>query len=238
MIVAIPARLASTRLPNKLMLDIGGKPLLWHTICRALESDAAKVVVLAEDHELAEAVQSWKWFQKYEGRLDVRHTGPARSGTERIALFAKDVTDNEVIVNLQGDEPELAPAFIGLAAHVAANSSVDVVTLASKIDETTAQLPGIVKVVSGFTSALYFSRSPIPYGGPWFRHIGLYAYRGFFLKNLHRLAPPLHPREDLEQLQWLENGQTIHVVVVNHPYAGVDTQHDYEATKARLIDAH
>lgn len=234
--VIIPARLASTRLPGKVLLDIAGKPMVRHVHERACESGAERVIVAVDDERVAGAVTG----------AETCLTSPDhRSGTERIAEVVERlaIDPGTVIVNVQADEPLTPPELIGqTAANLAARPAADVATLCEPIATVDDVFdPNVVKVVrdrSGF--ALYFSRAPIawrrdafPRRDPWragehFRHLGLYAYRAGYVRRYVQLPPdPLETMESLEQLRVLAHGGRIHVdVATAAPGPGVDTEAD------------
>lgn len=226
MIITIPARLHSTRLPRKLLLNETGHPLIWHTIQRALEvKQPTLILVLTEDMEIFEVVRDFK-LKPVEAIL----TGPAISGTDRIAQFVSrsGIEESQIVVNLQGDEPELSGKYVDLLAE--SMSGVDVATLASPATVEDANSPSVVKVVLDHSSlAMYFSRAPIPYAGPWLKHMGIYAYRAGFLNKLQTMRIGAIENERLEQLRWLESGHKIRVVVEEIEAVGVDTQEEYAA---------
>ncbi len=243
--VVIPARLASTRLPRKLLLDETGKPLVQHTYEAALRaSRPAGLCVAADDEEIAAAVR------RFGG--EVRMTSPhCASGTDRVAEVAQRLTDVDIVVNVQGDEPELAGRSIDRVVELLEeNPAVEMSTLATPI-RSRAQLedPACVKVVFDARGrALYFSRSSIPHARHWedallaadppnfYQHVGLYAYRRSFLLRLAALARTrLEQLENLEQLRVLENGHQIAVGVVDEPTVGIDTPDDYRAFVKRAL---
>jgi 3-deoxy-manno-octulosonate cytidylyltransferase (CMP-KDO synthetase) len=236
--VIIPARLASTRLPNKPLADLGGKPMVVRVAERARESGAARIVV-ATDHPDILAACAAHGVEAFMTRAD--HP----SGTDRIAEVARalGLGEDEVVVNLQGDEPLIDSALL---AACAARISVDVpmATCAHPLNDVLEVFnPNVVKVVLDKAGrALYFSRATIPWARDAFaatrealpsgyaplRHIGLYAYRNAFLQAYPGLAPaPLEQVEALEQLRVLWHGYPIAVHVTDSaPEAGVDTPED------------
>ena len=243
--VLIPARLASTRLPRKPLADIGGLPMVVRVARRAAESGASQVVVAADHAEIVEACR--------------RHDVPALltrddhpSGSDRLAeacaLLGLDGDD--VVVNVQGDEPLIDPALVArCAALLAEREDCVMATAAHAITDTADYVnPNVVKVVTDAAGrALYFSRAPIPWwrdghagGRPMLpspaplRHVGLYAYRAAFLRAFPRLAPaPLEQLEALEQLRVLWHGERIAVHVADEaPGTGVDTPEDLERVRA------
>ncbi|MCK9396701.1 MAG: 3-deoxy-manno-octulosonate cytidylyltransferase [Methylobacter sp.] len=238
--VVIPARYGSTRLPGKPLLNIAGKPMIAHVCERAKEADADEIIVATDDERILQAVTDL-------GIKAVMTRADHQSGTERIAEVARlcGWTDDQIIVNLQGDEPLIPPAYIRDAASALAGQKLaGIATLAAKINDPEEIFnPNAVKVVlnkDGY--ALYFSRAPIPWergaftrsGGspsgklPYLRHIGMYAYTVDFL-NRYCLwgASLLESVESLEQLRILWHGEAVRVEIVDKtPAAGVDTEED------------
>lgn len=244
----IPARFASTRLPGKPLADIAGKPMVVRVAERALQSAASEVWV-ATDHEgVADAVRSHG--------LNVCLTSPHHaSGTDRLAEVARQRGwgDGEIIVNVQGDEPLIAPDLIdSVANHLAHCPNAAISTACHPLRGREEMFnPNVVKVVLDRASyALYFSRAPIPYARdafaanafpadlPAMRHIGLYAYRAEFLRVYGELAPsPIERFEALEQLRALWHGYRISVAVSDAaPETGVDTQEDLDRVR-RIFEA-
>lgn len=235
--VIIPARLASTRLPRKLLLAETGKPLLQHAYeaaCRA--TLPAGVCVAADGEEIAAAVR------RFGGQVVL--TDPELpSGSDRIAAVARTMPDVDIVVNVQGDEPELSPAAIDSAVQLLLdNPSAVMSTLCTPIrEEKKLHDPACVKVVCDSRGkALYFSRAPIPYPRTWDsallqsdpplwrQHLGLYAYRRDFLLQLAALPRSAAERaESLEQLRVLDAGCAILVGQIDEPTIGVDTPEDY-----------
>ena len=238
--IVIPARYASSRLPGKPLLRATGKFLIQHCYETALRAECAdRVIVATDDERIADAVRSFGG--------DVAMTrGDHVSGTDRIAEIA-ECLDADIIVNLQGDEPQFDPAGLDLLVELIAGSNIPMATLAVPIrDEATYRNPNIVKVVCADDGrALYFSRSPIPMvrdGSPDFtgelhlQHLGVYAYRRDTLLSLARTpAHPLELAEKLEQLRALAHGIPIRVGVVPVGHRGIDTPEDYaEFVKSML----
>ncbi|CUA85055.1 3-deoxy-D-manno-octulosonate cytidylyltransferase [Gulbenkiania indica] len=244
-VVVIPARLASSRLPNKPLADIGGLPMVVRVARQAARSRAARVVVATDHVSIADACAE-HGVEALMTRID--HA----SGTDRLAEVAAllGLKAGTVVVNVQGDEPLIDPAAIDRLASHAAASAAPVSTLAHPIKDTTDFFnPNVVKVVTDAAGrALYFSRAPIPFardafahqtdalpaGLPALRHIGLYAYKAGFLATYTTLTPaPLETFEALEQLRVLWHGHGIDVVVLDEaPPAGVDTLADLERVRA------
>jgi 3-deoxy-manno-octulosonate cytidylyltransferase (CMP-KDO synthetase) len=237
--IVIPARLASTRLPRKLLLRETGKPLIQHTYEAASRARRPAGVIVAADHEeIADEVRSF-------GGEVVMTSPDCASGTDRVAEAARQLPQIDVLVNVQGDEPELSAEAIDLAVDlIESDSRASMTTLATPIrDRATLLDPSCVKVVFDSAGrALYFSRAAIPHARNWsdhllvseppqfYMHLGLYAYRREFLLKLSTLPrTPLEKLENLEQLRVLEHGYAIHVGVVNEPTIGIDTPEDYAA---------
>lgn len=239
----IPARLQSTRLPRKLLLAETGRPVLqytWESASRA--RSLAEVIVATDSEEIARVVRG------FGGRCEL--TGDHPSGTDRIAdVVRRCCGDAEILVNVQGDEPEIDGTIIDtLVEALRADPAAEMATLATPI-RSLEQLnaPSCVKVVCAADGrALYFSRSPVPHcrdaspdemlrtERPWLQHLGLYAYRRDFLLKLTQLPPSrLEQLEKLEQLRALEAGATIQVAVVQHATVGIDTPEDYAQFVAR-----
>lgn len=235
----LPARLTSTRLPRKPLLAETGKPLIQHTWEAALRARSLDGVIVAADcTELAEAVRS------FGGRVEL--TGEHPSGTDRIAEVARrSCAGAEIIVNIQGDEPEIDPAHIDAAVRaLESHPDWQMTTLVTPLtDPELLASPNVVKaVIAQDGRALYFSRSIVPFSrdqsveqvleagaSPWRHHIGLYAYRRDFLLELTGLPPsPLEQLEKLEQLRALEHGAVIGTVEVPHSAPGIDTPEDYQ----------
>ncbi|KGI78337.1 3-deoxy-manno-octulosonate cytidylyltransferase [Oleiagrimonas soli] len=246
-IVAIPARYASTRLPGKPLRRLGDRPLIAHVAARALAAGAREVVVATDDQRIADALA--------DVPVTVCMTDPAlASGSDRIAACAAALgwDDDDIVVNLQGDEPFAPVGGIRAAVEALAQSDAPMATLAVALDDVEALLdPNCVKLVRAADGrALYFSRAPIPwprdafashrnalpYGVPFLRHIGLYAYRAGFLRQFARLAPtPLERAESLEQLRALEHGHAIQVALTPEPFPpGIDTEDDLRRAEQYL----
>ena len=237
-VVLIPARYASSRFPGKALADLGGTPMIVRVCERAAASGALAVHVATDDERVAAAVRS-HGFSVVVTRAD--HA----SGTDRLAEAARvlRLVDDEIVVNVQGDEPLIDPALIdAVAALLDAKREAAMSTAAHAIDNV-ADLANtnVVKVVvdaQGY--ALYFSRSRIPYPregeAACYRHAGIYAYRARFLKQFAALAPaPLERTEALEQLRALWHGHRIAVVLSDAEIPpGVDTAEDLEAVRKML----
>jgi len=235
-IVLIPARIASSRLPGKPLADIAGLPMIVHVLRRAEAASVGPVVVATDSEAIATAVE------KAGGRA-VMTRGDHVSGSDRIFEALGTVGDAaQVIVNVQGDLPTLRPEDVRASLVPLADSSVDIATIAAEIrDESERQNPNVVKVVGTPLSAnrlraLYFTRATAPFGdGPLYHHIGLYAYRRAALERFVSLPPSaLERRERLEQLRAVEAGMRIDVTIVDSVPLGVDTPEELERARAML----
>jgi 3-deoxy-manno-octulosonate cytidylyltransferase (CMP-KDO synthetase) len=246
-IVAIPARIGSTRLPGKPLRLLGGEPLIAHVVRRARAAGAARVVVATDDARIAEALG--------RGDIEVCMTrADHASGSDRLAECAAKLgwPDDALVVNLQGDEPFAPAAGIRAVADALREDSLSMATLAAPIKSAEQWFdPNCVKVVCDVRGrALYFSRAPVPWardalardrtrvpnGLKVWRHIGIYGYRAGFLKTFATLpATPLERAESLEQLRALEHGFAIAVRVTPQPFPpGVDTEDDLAQAERTL----
>ena len=238
-IILIPARLASTRLPNKPLADIAGLPMIVHVLNRAREAALGPIAIACADPSIAEAVTA------AGGRAIL--TDPALpSGSDRIhaALQRLDPGGaHDIIINLQGDLPSIPPDFLSTVLRPLANPKFDIATLVAPITTPEeAASPSVVKCACAFAPgttiapALYFSRSKIPSGdGPLWHHIGIYAYRRAALEKFVSLPEsPLEARENLEQLRALEAGLSIGAAQVAFAPFGVDTPADLEHARKIL----
>ena len=247
--VLIPARLASTRLPDKPLADIGGLPMVVRVARRAALSQATRVVVATDSQRIHEACS-------VHGVVAVLTRADHPTGSDRLAEACTllDLDGSDRIVNVQGDEPLIDPGLIDACADVLDARSDCVMSTAAHAIDTAADFanPNVVKVVTDAQGrALYFSRAPIPWwrdgpapaapavgAGAPMRHIGIYGYRAGFLRQFPQLAvSPLETIESLEQLRVLWHGERIAVhVAAQAPGAGVDTPEDLERVR-RLIAA-
>lgn len=249
----IPARYGSTRLKGKLLLEIGGKPLILHTLERAKAAQNIDQVIVATDsEEILKIVQA-------SGNEAVLTSENHQSGSDRIAEVAEKLSENSIIVNVQGDEPTISPRTIEAAVEaILTDEAADITTTCENIEDFRDVLsPDVVKVVTGKNDfALYFSRSPIPfpreavkkYGSLenalreekelislYRKHTGLYVFRREFLLEFTKMPQTvLEKTEMLEQLRALENGARIKVVEVSESSIGVDTKEDFERVKMLL----
>ncbi|WP_150700164.1 3-deoxy-manno-octulosonate cytidylyltransferase [Pandoraea terrae] len=251
-VAVVPARLASTRLPNKPLVDLAGKPMVVRVAERARESGARQVVVATDAQSVFDAVAAYGF--------DVRLTRADHpTGTDRLAEVAEQLgwPDDTIVVNVQGDEPLIDPLLVqAVAAHLAAHPECALATAAHPIHANDEIFnPNVVKVVLDARGrALYFSRAPIPWARdawkagltqtdslpapetPIYRHIGLYAYRASFLRSYPTLAQaPIEMAESLEQLRAMWHGERIAVLLTNDiPLPGVDTPEDLTRVRALL----
>jgi 3-deoxy-manno-octulosonate cytidylyltransferase (CMP-KDO synthetase) len=237
-LILIPARMGASRLPGKPLAEIAGEPMIVHVWRRAQEAGIGRVAVATDSEAIAACVA------KAGGQAVMTRPDHA-SGSDRIfeALRSVDPACRaEIIVNLQGDLPTLAPADIAAVLLPLADSVVDIATLAAEITDAGERGdPNVVKVVGspvgpGRLRALYFTRAQAPGGdGPLYHHIGLYAYRRAALARFVSLPPsPLEQREKLEQLRALEAGMRIDVTIVASVPLGVDTPADLARARALL----
>lgn len=242
----IPARLASSRLPRKLLLDSTGKPLIqyvWEIAKQCPELD--DVIVATDSEEIASAVTG------FGGRAEL--TGEHPSGTDRVAEVVRRCCDEAaVIVNLQGDEPELECDTISGLVKALKESNAEMATVAAPMTDANAVSSSdcVKVVVNDLGQAMYFSRSAIPFcrdesvadtmeshrQSPWNLHVGLYAYRRDFLLKLTTMpTSSLEDLEKLEQLRALQSGATIQVATVPQAAIGIDTAADYAAFVSRQM---
>jgi 3-deoxy-manno-octulosonate cytidylyltransferase (CMP-KDO synthetase) len=242
-VILIPARMASTRLPGKPLADIAGRPMIAHVLDRAVESGLGPVFVATDSDEIATAVTK-------AGGQAVMTRADHASGSDRIfEAIGRIGAGADIVVNVQGDLPTIDPAEIRAALGPLNDPAVDIATLAAEIRRPEERTdPNVVKVVgtpvenngnagkAARLRALYFTRATAPFGdGPLYHHIGLYAYRRVALERFVGLpASVLEQRERLEQLRALEAGMRIDVAVVAAVPLGVDTPHDLETARAML----
>ncbi|OOF86091.1 3-deoxy-manno-octulosonate cytidylyltransferase [Rodentibacter ratti] len=247
--VIIPARFASSRLPGKPLAEIAGKPMIQYVFEKAQQSGANRVIIATDNEKVATVAQGF-------GAEVCMTSEHHNSGTERLAEVVEKlaISDDEIIVNIQGDEPLIPPVIVRQVAENLAKFEVNMATLAVKIHEAEELFnPNVVKVLTDKDGyVLYFSRSVIPYDRDQFmglqditkatlanvylRHIGLYAYRAGFIKKYVQWAPTqLENLEKLEQLRVLWNGERIHVELAKEvPAVGVDTAEDLEKVRSIL----
>ena len=238
-VVLIPARMASTRLPDKPLADIAGLPMIVQCLRRAEEADVGPVVIACAEAEIAEAVE-------IAGGRAVLTDPNLPSGSDRISAALESFDPeghHDAVVNLQGDLPTLDPDVVRVCVRVLDNPAVDIATAVCAITEASERTnPNVVKAVLALSEgarsgrALYFSRATVPTGpGDHFHHIGLYIYRRDALTRFVALpASPLEQREKLEQLRALEAGMRIDAALVDTVPLGVDTPADLERARALL----
>ena len=247
-VVLVPARLASTRLPRKPLIDLGGQPMVVRVARRAAEGGATRVIVATESDEVMAACRS------FDVEVVLTRADHA-TGTDRLAeaVDALQLADETIVVNVQGDEPLLPPEVIARVADLLRQRTECALATAAHplADASEFFNPNIVKVVSDASGrALLFSRAPIPWardafavtrerlpaGLPAWRHVGLYAYRAGFLRRFPRLPrAPIEEQENLEQLRALWHGFGITVLPLTESLPpGVDTPEDLEAVRALM----
>jgi 3-deoxy-manno-octulosonate cytidylyltransferase (CMP-KDO synthetase) len=251
----IPARLRSTRLENKLLLPLNGKPLILHTLEQAKKArNVDRVIVASDDVKIVRIVEA-------SGNEAVLTSAEHQSGSDRIAEVAEKLPENSIIVNVQGDEPLISPLTIENAvAAILDDETADIATTSEQIESIEDVLsPNVVKVVTDINGfAVYFSRSPIPFPreavnkhgdlttalrenadllAAFRKHTGLYVYRREFLLKYTKMPQTFLERtEMLEQLRALENGARIKVVEATENSIGVDTREDYERIERILAN--
>jgi 3-deoxy-manno-octulosonate cytidylyltransferase (CMP-KDO synthetase) len=237
-IVLIPARMASTRLPGKPLADIAGEPMIAHVWRRAMAANVGRVWVATDSEAIAAAVEK-------SGGQAVMTRADHPSGTDRIheALAAVDPRRSAgIVINMQGDVPTFDPGHLAVLVALLDDPAVDIGTLAAEITKAEERTnPNVVKAVGtpvgpARLRALYFTRATAPSGGgPLYHHIGVYGFRRAALDRFVALPPsPLEQRERLEQLRALEAGMRIDVALVDTVPLGVDTPDDLERARAML----
>ena len=237
-VVIIPARYAATRLPGKPLLAETGKPLIQHVVEAIRPANRIqRIVVATDDQRIAEAVATF-------GGQAIMTRADHPCGTDRIreAAVALGLADETIVVNVQGDEPEMPAQLVDKLVELLERSDVPMATLATPLPADQAGDPNKVKVVlDGYGRAMYFSRARIPFDRDptgqvrYLLHLGIYAYRVGFLKTFAALPPtPAEQAEKLEQLRALEHGHAIVVAVVDYHGRGIDTPADYAAFAARV----
>lgn len=240
-IILIPARMASTRLPDKPLVDIAGTPMIVHVLHRALEADIGPVAVATDDEGIAKAVGE-------AGGRAVMTRSDHQSGSDRIFEAVERLDGDrrhDLVINCQGDLPLIDPSALAKVAEPLRDGAVSIGTLAAEIvDERERDEPNVVKLVGSPVGpdrlrALYFTRARAPWGeGPLWHHIGLYAYRRAALERFVTLPPaPLEIRERLEQLRALEAGMRIDAVVIDKVPIGVDAPGDLERVRSLVQTA-
>ncbi|MFV9875043.1 MAG: 3-deoxy-manno-octulosonate cytidylyltransferase [Rickettsiales endosymbiont of Dermacentor nuttalli] len=238
-VIIIPARMNSTRLPGKPLADIGGKPMILHVMEKALATKLGPVFIACDDDEIAEVVI------KAGGTAIMTETFHP-SGTDRIYEALKKIDYQkklDIIINLQGDLPFIEPFVIKNITDLFTNDNVMIGTAAAEIRNSHEVLePSIVKPVISFNNtttgrAIYFSRSPVPYNAPkYYHHIGVYAYQRSALEQFINLKPSyLENIEKLEQLRAIENNIPIDITIVDRIPISVDTLEDLEKARKYFL---
>ncbi|WP_314276809.1 3-deoxy-manno-octulosonate cytidylyltransferase [Capnocytophaga sputigena] len=239
LIAMIPARYGATRFPAKLMQDLCGKPVIVHTYQRVADTNLFdQVYVVTDDDRIENAIRE-------VGGKVIRSQKEHNSGSDRLAEASKDLKV-DIIVNVQGDEPFTDKENLQKVIDIFANDSQKNIAVASLMEHIThpddiANPNNVKVVVNKFNEALYFSRSVIPFprdpntAVPYYKHIGIYAYRKDALQQFTQLPPSLlEETEKLEQLRYLENGFKIRLAVTDIPTIGIDTPEDLEKARQRL----
>ncbi|MCS7033988.1 MAG: 3-deoxy-manno-octulosonate cytidylyltransferase [Phycisphaerae bacterium] len=240
-VVIIPARYGSSRFPAKMLAADSGRPLVQHVVDRVRQCRRIRAVIVAtDDQRIANALRPF-------GTHAVMTSPDHQSGTDRIAEVARELSD-EIIINVQGDEPEIEPEVVDRLVDRLEQGREPMVTAATEFPAgADPNDPNLVKVVlAGDGRALYFSRAPIPYrrdpqssgNAPFLLHLGVYGYRReFLLQYTQWPQTPAELTEKLEQLRVLENGHPIHVLLVRRAVHGIDTPQQYQAFLARQRQA-
>lgn len=235
-LVLIPARMGSSRLPGKALAPIAGRPMILHVLEKALAAAIGPVAVATDSAEIARAVEA-------AGGRVVTTSHAHACGGDRVAEAAATLDPagvHDVIVDLQGDQPDIPPSALAAALAPLADPRVDIATLAAPAAPNERDDPNVVKLIGAEVAprrmrALYFTRAPAPYGdGPRYHHVGVYAFRRTALARFAALPPsPLEIRERLEQLRALEAGMRIDAMILDNAPRAVDTSADLQ----RLRDA-
>ena len=240
-LIVIPARMYSTRLPGKPLVDIAGEPMIVHVWRRAMAAERGRVVVATDTQEIVDAIRN-------AGGEAVLTRADHASGSDRVfeAVDRVDADSNfDIILNLQGDLPAMEPGIIGACLAPLQDKGPHIATIAAEITDPKERTnPNSVKVVGtptgvpGRLRALYFTRATAPYGdGPLYHHFGMYAYRRSALERFVSLRPsPLEKREQLEQLRALEDGMRIDVALVDTVPVEVNTPEDLERARRLIAD--
>ncbi len=234
--IIIPARLNSTRLKNKLLLEVNSKPIIQWVYESAKKSKLSKRVIIATDSE-----EIYGKAQNFGAEVEMT-SAEHKSGSDRIAEVAKRHPEFEYILNMQGDEPQITPDVIDLALELIQNTSCDISTLVREIKDTgQIQSPNCVKCVFDKNfNALYFSRYPVPYPrnnefAKYYAHIGMYGYKKeSLLKMTSYPQADIEKTESLEQLRALYNGMNIKVAITDLNPTGIDTIEDYNKFKSLM----
>ena len=240
--IVIPARLASTRLPRKMLRDVAGVPMIVRVWCQAVAANIGRVVVACDGAEIADVISA-------AGGEAVITPPELPSGSDRVAAAMAQLDPEKnvpYVINLQGDLPQVPPSLLVDLASALAGADVDVMTAVAPLQQAEKTLPQVVKAAIAWGQdhmghALYFSRAPIPHGGTigsgvMWHHIGIYGWRRAALERFVALPPsPLELAEKLEQLRALEAGMRVGVVAVDKAIAGVDTEADLQSVAQSII---
>lgn len=237
-LIVIPARIGSTRLPNKVLEDINGKPLILRAYECAAAANIGKVVVACDDERIQQIISN-------TGGTAILTDPELPSGTDRIHSAWQKFDPNknyEYVVNVQGDIPGLDPEFVRETVKVLEEMDCDIATAGVPIKDDSYLLPSVVKPVISFDTedrgrALYFSRNAVPYGGPYYFHVGLYGFHADSLEKFVALPQSkLEKTERLEQLRALENGMTIGIKILDKPAPiSIDTHADLDRARAEIF---
>jgi 3-deoxy-manno-octulosonate cytidylyltransferase (CMP-KDO synthetase) len=237
-LAVIPARYGSTRFPGKPLALLMGKPTVQHVWEKCCASGVDAVIVATEDERIASACRS------FGANAELTRADHA-SGTDRVAEVGSRHPEFDIILNVQGDEPGIAPEVIRAVAKAVAEKSCDIATAVAPLENASdLENPNVVKVVTALDGrALYFSRSPIPFQRDratsppsYLRHLGIYGFRSEALQRVAQLSPsPLERAESLEQLRWLQSGLSIYCAPVSTFSVGIDTPEDLLTFEQTLI---
>jgi len=237
-LAVIPARLHSTRLAKKALIEISGKPLIQWVYEKAVACSAIDKVIVATDH-----LDIYTACQAFGAAVEMtKEEHP--SGTDRVGEVAQRHDEYDLILNIQGDEPFLDPSHIDDLLACFSNENVKIATLAQEIKNIEDfDNPNVVKLVrSSYNKVLYFSRAGIPFdrdktnGMTALKHVGIYAFRRKTLEDLIQLAESqLEKTERLEQLRWLDNGFDVYCGINNKPLLGIDTQEDLDLFRKMVL---
>jgi 3-deoxy-manno-octulosonate cytidylyltransferase (CMP-KDO synthetase) len=228
-IVVIPVRMKASRLPNKPLADIYGKPMVLRVIEQAMKANIGDVLVAAGDQEIVDVVKNYGY--------DAVLTDPSlQSGSDRVHAAVSQIKSNhKFVINAQGDQPLLSPeSLVSINDFLCKDDKFDIVTLACKCTKEEAISQSIAKVVfNNKMEAMYFSRALFPYGeGDYYHHIGLYGFKREALDKYVSLPPSsLEIRESLEQLRALENGMKVGIAIVGKQQPEVNTPEDLELVR-------
>ncbi len=235
-IAVIPARIGSTRLKNKMLLNIAGKPLVWHTYSNSLKSRVDDVIIATDSAKMKNILE------KYECKV-VLTSKKHKSGTDRVGEVSKKIKA-DYYINVQGDEPLIKPSIVNrIVDYLKLHKGIEILTVAKETDDIEMiKDESVVKVVTDNNgNALYFSRSVIPYNRDreskikYLKHLGIYCYSRDVLNRIGKLKQSrLEKIEKLEQLRWIENGYNIKVITTPYDTISVDTKKDFNVVKSMI----